>query len=117
MATENYYLFKAIRRYHQFFISYPNFQGANRFFVLAVEDAGNRTRHTGFFLPSVQIKDYDIMIDGRNLFDQPVKTMSRTNDDLQKLMTGKGYDYKTGSLLDHSYFRGHYKIIGVDLSK
>ena len=57
------------------------------------------------------------MIDGRNLFDQPVKTTSRAYDDLRKLTTGNGDDYTTGSLLDYRYFKEYYKIIAVDLSK
>ena len=32
-------------------------------------------------------------------------------------MIGKGKDYTTGSLLDYNYFRNHYKLIAVDLSK
>jgi len=40
-------------------------------------------------LPTVEIKDYNVMIDGRNLFDQPVKTTSRAYDDLRKLTKGK----------------------------
>ena len=116
----NEYLSKITTEAQNQYLDYlidPSFQGANRLFVLAFEDAAHRTRHTGFFLPTVEIKDYNVMIDGRNLFDQPVKTRSRTYDDLRKLMTGKGDDYTTGSLLDYSYFREHYKIIAVDLSK
>ena len=32
-------------------------------------------------------------------------------------MIGKGEDYTTGSLLDYDYFKKHYKLIAVDLSK
>ena len=32
-------------------------------------------------------------------------------------MTGKGEDYTTGSLLDSNYFKKHYKLVAVDLSK
>ena len=32
-------------------------------------------------------------------------------------MIGKGEDYTTGSLLDYNYFKKHYKLVAVDLSK
>ena len=48
----------------------PRFQGVNRLFVLSVENNAHRSRHTGNFLLKVEIKDYNAMIDGQNLFDQ-----------------------------------------------
>ena len=44
-----------------------------------------RTRHTGYFLPKIEIRDNNIMIDGRNLSDQQVKNDLRTNESIQKL--------------------------------
>ena len=32
-------------------------------------------------------------------------------------MIGKGKDYTTGSLLGYDYFKKHYKLVAVDLSK
>ena len=32
-------------------------------------------------------------------------------------MVGKGEDFTTGSLLDYNYFKKHYKLVAVDLSK
>ena len=51
----------------------PSFQGVNRLFVLAFEGDDNRTAHDSYYLPTVEIKDYDIMINGENFFDQPKK--------------------------------------------
>ena len=51
----------------------PNFQGINRLFVLAFEVDAQRIVHTGYYLPNVEIKDYNIMINGENFFDQPIK--------------------------------------------
>ena len=53
------------------------------------------------------------MIDGKNVFDQPVKSYIRTYDNIRKIATGQGDDYTTGCLLDYTYFKDHYKIIGV----
>ena len=51
----------------------PSFQGLNRLSVLAFENDDYRTSHERYYLPTVEIKDYDIMINGENFFDQPIK--------------------------------------------
>ena len=51
----------------------PSFQGVNRLFVLAFEDDAQRTSNKRQHLPNAAIKDYNVMIDGKNSFDQPVK--------------------------------------------
>ena len=51
----------------------PSFQGINRFFVLAFENDTQRTSHSNYYLPNVEIKDYNIMINGENVFGQPIK--------------------------------------------
>ena len=95
----------------------PSFQGINRFFVLAFEDDAQKTSHTGYYLPDVEIKDYNIMINGENFFDQPIKNNKVTYENIRKIATGQGDDYTTGCLLDYSYFMDTYKMIAVDLSK
>ena len=57
------------------------------------------------------------MIDGRNFFDQPVKSDLTTYENIRKIATGQGDDYTTGCLVDYSYFKNCYKIIAIDLSK
>ena len=49
--------------------------------------------------------------------DQPAKKDSKTNDNIQKITTGQRDDYKNGCLLHYPYFKEHYKLIGIDLSK
>ena len=73
--------------------------------------------HSTYYLPKVEIKDYNIMIDGRDFFDQPINIMNKTYENIRKIATGKGDDYKTGCLLDYPYFKDHYKMIAVDLRK
>ena len=51
----------------------PSFQGVNRHFVLSFENTTDRTVHTKHYLQTVKIQDYNVMIDGQNFFDQPVK--------------------------------------------
>ena len=57
------------------------------------------------------------MNDGKSFFDQPVKNDIRTLDNIQKVLTGQGDDYRTGCLLDYNYFREPYKIVAINLSK
>ena len=92
-------------------------QGINRFFVLVFEGDTQRTSHSGYYLPNVEIKDYNIMINGENFFDQPIKSNKVTYENITKIATGQGDDYATGCLLDYSYFMDTYKMISVDLSK
>ena len=95
----------------------PSFQGVNRLFVLAFENDTQRTSAKGYYLPNVEIKDYNIMINVENFFDQPVKDNKVTCENIRKIATGKGDDYTTGCLLDYPYFKDSYKMIDVDLSK
>ena len=76
-----------------------------------------RTSNKRYYLPNVEIKDYNVMIDGKNFFDQPVKNDKVTYENIRKIATGQGDDYTTGCLLDYSYFKENYKMIAIDLSK
>ena len=95
----------------------PSFQGVNRLFVLAFENDDDRASSDEYYLPTVEIKDYDIMINGENFFDQPMKNNKVTYENIRKIATVQGDDYTTGCLLDYSYFVDTYKMIAVDLSK
>ena len=64
-----------------------------------------------------EIKDCNVMIDGKNIFDQPVRKNELTYKNIRKIAVGQGGDYKTGCLLDYTYFKNYYKMIATDLSK
>ena len=55
-------------RYLDFLID-PSFQGVNRLFVLSFKDDDGQESHKQYYLPAVEVKDYNVMIDGSNLFD------------------------------------------------
>ena len=57
------------------------------------------------------------MIDVKNFFDQPRNSMIKTYENIRKIAKGQGDDYTTGCFLDYSYFKDHYKMIAIDLSK
>ena len=71
----------------------PSFQGVNRLFVLAFEDDDDKTSSDQYYIPTVEIKDYNIMINGENFFDQPIKNNKVTYENIRKIATGKGDDY------------------------
>ena len=89
----------------------------NRLFVLTFENENDTTSHSTYYLPKVELKDCNIMVDGRNFFDQPINTMNKTYKNIRKIATGKGDDYTTGCLLDYPYFKEDYKMIAIDLSR
>ena len=95
----------------------PSFQGVNRLFVLAFSNDNHRISTKRYNLPDVEIKDYNIMINGENFFDQPIKNKKTAYENIRKIATGQGDDYTTGCLLDYPYFLDTYKMIAVDLSK
>ena len=94
-----------------------SFQGIHRLFVLSFENERGRTSHSTYYLPKVEIKDYNVMIDGKNFFDQPINSMTKTYENIRKIAIVQGDDYTTGCLLDYSYFKDHYKMIAIDLGK
>ena len=94
----------------------PSFQGVNRLFVMAynrVDGQPTRNEQRKYHLSRIDLNKYNVIIDGRNFDDNPIEKYRK----LKKVMTGKGEDYTTGSLLDYDYFKKNYKLVAVDLSK
>ena len=83
------------------------------------ENANQSTRNgqQKYYLPRIDLKKYNVIIDGRNFYDNPIESDIEKYGELKKIMTGKGEDYTTGSLLDYDYFNKYYKLVAVDLSK
>ena len=106
----------AQNRYLTYLIN-PSFQGINRLFALAFENGNDRTSYSTYYLPKVETKDNNVMIDGRNFFDQPVNSMSKTYENIRKIATGKGDDYTTGCLLGYPHFKKNHKMIAIHLSR
>ena len=65
----------------------------------------------------METKDYNVMIDGRNFFDQSIKNDLKTYFNIRKNAFGQGDDYTTGCLLDYPYFEKYHKLITINLSK
>ena len=98
----------------------PSFQGVNRLFVMAYNRENGQLTRNGqqkYYLPRIDLNKYNVIIDGRNFYDNPIESDIKKYRELKKVMIGKGEDYTTGSLLDFDYFKKHYKLVAVDLSK
>ena len=74
----------------------PIFQGVNRLFLLSFENENNRTSHSTYHLSEVEVKDYNVIIDGKKSFDQPIHSMTKTYENIIKIAKGQGDDYTTG---------------------
>ena len=77
----------------------------------------NKVLYKKYCLPRGEINNYNILIDGRNFYDQPINDLIKQYDEVRKVSTGNGDDYTTGFLLDYAYFKDNYRLIAVDLSK
>ena len=101
----------------------PAFTNVNRLFVLSFKNEhGNddenesvRTSFSIYYIPKVEIKDFNVLNDGKPFFEIPVKNKEEAYEEILG-MTKNNY-YTTGNLLDYEYFSKHYKVIATDLSK
>ena len=75
----------------------PTFTKVNRLFILCFKNEEVRTSFSKYYVPKVEIKDFNMLIDGWSI--------------------SKNNDYTTFNLLDYEYFSKHYKLIAIDLSK
>ena len=93
-----------------FFLAYFIADGA------ANDEAGIKDNKR-YFLPRGEIKNYNVLIDGRSFYDQPINDLIKQYDEIRKVSTGYGDDYTTECLLDYAYFKDNYKLIAVHLRK
>ena len=73
-----------------------------------------RESFSHYYVPNVEIKDFNVLIDGKSFFDLPVKN----EEPYEKIIEiSKNNDYTTGNSLDFAYFKENYRLIAIDLSK
>ena len=102
---------------YSYYLIFPSFQGVDRLSVLSFENNTGRTVHIKYYFTTIEIKDYNVMIDEQNFFNKSVKNILRTYDKIWKIETGQGDDYTANCLIDYNYFDKYYKMIAFDLSK
>ena len=93
----------------------PTFNKVNILFVLSFEDEEDRTSFLKYYVPKVEIKDFNLSIDGKSFFDMPVKNKEEVYENIRN--KNKNSDCTTGILLGYEYFSKHYKLIAIDLSR
>ena len=77
----------------------PTFSNFNRLFVLSFENEEDRTSFSNYYVPKVEIKDYNVITDGKSFFEFPVKNKEETYEKIIEI--SKNSDYTTGNLLDY----------------
>ena len=82
-----------------------------------VDGQPTRNGQRKYYLPRIGLNKYNVIINGRNFYNNPIESDIEKYRELKKVMIGKGEEYTTGSLLDYNYFDKHYKLVAVDLSK
>ena len=101
----------------------PTFTNVNRLFVLAYKVEvdnnhnviDNRQLFSKFYLPNIMVEDYNVIIDKLAFFDFPIKTKEEAYEKITDI--NRNNEYTTGNLLDYNYFKNHYKLIAIELSK
>ena len=93
----------------------PTFTNVNRLFDLMYPTADNGQSFSQFYLPKVMVEDYNIIIDKLAFFDLPIKTEEEAYEKIIDI--SRNNEYTTGNVLDYDYFKKHYKLIAIDLSK
>ena len=95
------------------------FKNVNKLFVLSFERTEDhkdyRDSFIHYYVPKVQIKDFNVLIDGRSFFDFPVKNEEEAYEKI--IDRSNNNNYTTGNLLDFAYYKDNYKLIAIDLSK
>ena len=71
--------------------------------------------YSNYYVPKVEINDFNVLIDGKSFFDLPVNNAEEAYEQIIEISNNN--DYTTGNLLDFAYFKKHYKLIAIDLSK
>ena len=86
---------------------------------MSLKDDDSRESHKQYYLPTMETKYYNVMVDGRNFFYHPRKNDLKTYNNIRKTATGQGDDYTTGCWLYYRLplFQKNYELISIDLSK
>ena len=95
----------------------PSFQGVNSLFVLAFKNDDQRISNKRYYIPNVEIKDCNVMVDGQIFFDQLINNIIKTYENIRKVSIDQRDASTTGCLLDYTYFKRYYKIIAIGLTK
>ena len=97
------------------FLIDPTFNNVNRLFVLAFPNKEDRRSFSKYYTPTVEIKDYNVIIDGEPFYEMRIKNKEETYKAIIELI--RSGLVRTGNEFGFDYFSEHYKLIAIDLSK
>ena len=97
------------------FLIDPNFNNVNRLFVLAFPNEEDRRSFSKYYTPTVEIKDYNVIIDKEPFYEIPIKNKEENYKAISELI--RNDLLRTRNEINFEYFREHYKLIAIDLSK
>ena len=79
-----------------------------------LKNEDDRISFSKYYTPNVEIKDFNVLIDGKSFFYTPIKNKERAYEKIIEM--GRNNDYTTVYLLYYEYFLKHYKLITINLS-
>ena len=85
------------------------------FFFPRNNNADSRYSYSSYYVPKLEINDFNVLIDGKRFYDFPVKNAEEAYEKIIEISNNS--NYTTDNLLDFAYFKKHYKLIAIDLSK
>ena len=99
-----------------------SFQRVSRLFVMGFDNntvkrnTADPESHRRYYLPRIEIKNYNVLIDGRNFMDRNNNGSITRYTELLKFTTGRSEDYSTGCLLDYDWYLKDFNILAIHLS-
>ena len=75
----------------------------------------SRYSFSNYYVFKVRVNDFNVLIDGKSFFDLSVKNDEEAYEKIIDMSNNN--DYTTGNLLDYAYYKKHYRLIAIDLSK
>ena len=90
----------------------PTFTNVNRLCVLTLKNEDGRTSFSKYYVSTVEIKDFNVLIDGKTFFKIPVKNKEEAYEAIIEM--SENNDYTTGNLLDYGYFKDNLQSIAID---
>ena len=97
------------------FLIDPTFNNVNRLFVLTFLNEEDRRSFSKYYTPTVEIKDYDVILDGEPFYEIPIKNKEETYKAITELI--RNDLLRTGNEFNFEHFSTHCKLITIDLSK
>ena len=95
----------------------PTFTKVDRLFALSFErnaEGDHRDSFSHYYVPNTEIKDFNVLIDGKSFFESPIKNEGKAYKGIIEM--SRNNDYTAGNLLDFAYFKENYRLIAIDLS-